>query len=130
MEYTQAEILQTVAMTEMEHLDVRTVTLGLNLLDCTSDSMAGVAQKAVALFEITEAFAGQVLACIKELDLDVDKLNVTGGAIALGHPLGCSGARILTTLVHEMQRREEARYGLATMCIGVGQGIALAIERV
>jgi acetyl-CoA acetyltransferase len=78
--------------------------------------------------ELNEAFASQVLACARELDIDLDKLNVNGGAIALGHPLGCSGARIMTTLVHEMKRRG-SRYGLATMCIGVGQGIATVVER-
>ena len=83
----------------------------------------------IDLIELNEAFAAQSLACIKELGLDTDKVNVNGGAIALGHPLGCSGARILTTLVHEMARRE-SRYGLATMCIGVGQGIATIVERV
>jgi acetyl-CoA acetyltransferase family protein len=81
------------------------------------------------LVELNEAFAAQALACVGELKLDPDRVNVNGGAIALGHPLGASGARILTTLVHEMSRRE-ARYGLATMCIGVGQGIALVVERV
>jgi 3-oxoadipyl-CoA thiolase len=81
------------------------------------------------LVELNEAFAAQSLACIKELGLDRSVTNVNGGAIALGHPLGCSGARILTTLVHEMDRRG-SRYGLATMCIGVGQGIATIVERV
>jgi acetyl-CoA acetyltransferase family protein len=80
------------------------------------------------LIELNEAFAAQSLACIRELDLDVAKVNVNGGAIALGHPLGCSGARILTTLVHELTRRE-GHFGLATMCIGVGQGIATIVER-
>jgi len=89
---------------------------------------AGLTLDDIDLIELNEAFAAQSLACIKELGLDRDRVNVNGGAIALGHPLGCSGARILTTLVHEMQRRE-ARYGLATMCIGVGQGIATIVER-
>ena len=89
---------------------------------------AGLAIDDIDLIELNEAFAAQSLACIKELELDRAKVNVNGGAIALGHPLGCSGARILTTLVHEMGRRG-ARYGLATMCIGVGQGIATIIER-
>ncbi|WP_044895756.1 thiolase family protein [Bacillus alveayuensis] len=80
------------------------------------------------LIEMNEAFASQSIACMKELRFDKDKVNVNGGAIALGHPLGCSGARIVTTLVHEMQRRD-SRYGLATMCIGVGQGIATIIEK-
>jgi 3-oxoadipyl-CoA thiolase len=90
---------------------------------------AGMALEDIDLIELNEAFAAQSLACIKELQLDLDKVNVNGGAIALGHPLGCSGARLLTTLVHEMKRRE-VRYGLATMCIGVGQGIATIVERV
>jgi acetyl-CoA acetyltransferase family protein len=90
---------------------------------------AGLELDDIDLVELNEAFAAQSLACIKELGLDRAKVNVNGGAIALGHPLGCSGARILTTLVHEMDRRE-ARRGLATMCIGVGQGIATIVERV
>lgn len=80
------------------------------------------------LVELNEAFAAQALACIRELGLDQEKVNVNGGAIALGHPLGASGARIMTTLVHELKRRG-GRYALATMCIGVGQGIATLIER-
>lgn len=83
----------------------------------------------IDLIELNEAFAAQVLACIKELNIDTDKLNVNGGAIALGHPLGSSGARLLTTLSYEMRRRQ-ARYGLATMCIGVGQGAATIVERI
>ena len=88
---------------------------------------AGLGLDDIDLIELNEAFAAQSLACIKELGLDRHRVNVNGGAIALGHPLGCSGARILTTLVHEMNRRG-ARYGLATMCIGVGQGIATIVE--
>ena len=80
------------------------------------------------LVELNEAFAAQSVACIRELGLDPERVNVNGGAIALGHPLGASGAKILTTLVHELRRRG-GRYGLATMCIGVGQGIALVVER-
>jgi 3-oxoadipyl-CoA thiolase len=89
---------------------------------------AGLTVADVDLFELNEAFAAQSLACIRGLELDPEKVNVNGGAIALGHPLGCSGARILTSLVHEMGRRE-ARLGVATMCIGVGQGIATVVER-
>jgi 3-oxoadipyl-CoA thiolase len=81
------------------------------------------------LVELNEAFAAQSVACVRELGLDPDQVNVNGGAIALGHPLGCSGARITTTLLHELRRRGE-RYGLATMCIGMGQGIATIFERV
>ncbi|MEO7104671.1 MAG: thiolase family protein [Gemmatimonadaceae bacterium] len=89
---------------------------------------AGLAMDAIDLIELNEAFASQALACIRELEIPLDRVNVNGGAIALGHPLGASGARIMTTLVHEMHRRD-ARYGLATMCIGVGQGIAVVVER-
>jgi 3-oxoadipyl-CoA thiolase len=89
---------------------------------------AGLSIEDVDLFELNEAFAAQSLACIRGLGLDPERVNVNGGAIALGHPLGCSGARILTSLVHEMGRRE-SRYGVATMCIGVGQGIATVVER-
>jgi acetyl-CoA acetyltransferase len=77
--------------------------------------------------ELNEAFASQVLACVRDLELDPDRVNPNGGAIALGHPLGASGARLIATLVHELVRRK-ARYGLATMCIGVGQGIATVVE--
>ncbi|CEH30496.1 beta-ketoadipyl CoA thiolase [Aneurinibacillus migulanus] len=90
---------------------------------------AGLTIDDIDLFELNEAFAAQAVASVQELSIDMDKVNVNGGAIALGHPLGCSGARILTTLLYEMERRE-ARYGLAAMCIGVGQGIATIIERV
>lgn len=83
----------------------------------------------IDLIELNEAFASQSLACIKELGLDRRRVNTHGGAIALGHPLGCSGARLMTTLVHEMKRRG-SRYGLATLCVGVGQGIATIVERV
>jgi acetyl-CoA acetyltransferase len=89
---------------------------------------AGLSIEDMGLVELNEAFAAQSLACIEELGCDPSRVNVNGGAIALGHPLGCSGARLLTTLLHEMVRRE-VRYGLATMCIGVGQGIATIIER-
>lgn len=85
--------------------------------------------KDIDLVELNEAFASQSLQCMRELEIDEDKLNVNGGAIALGHPLGCSGARLVVTLLHELERRG-GRYGLATMCIGVGQGIATIIERI
>jgi acetyl-CoA acetyltransferase len=83
----------------------------------------------IDLVELNEAFAAQSLACIRMLGLDEAKVNVRGGAIAIGHPLGASGARIMTTLVHSMIDRG-AKTGLATMCIGVGQGIATIVERV
>jgi 3-oxoadipyl-CoA thiolase len=87
----------------------------------------GLSVADIDLVELNEAFASQSLACIRELGLDPARVNVNGGAIALGHPLGASGARILVTLVHEMRRRG-GRYGLATMCIGVGQGIATLVS--
>ena len=90
---------------------------------------AGLNSKDIDLIELNEAFASQSLACIKELDLDPAKVNVNGGSIAIGHPLGCSGVRISTTLLHEM-RREKIKYGLATMCVGVGQGAAIVFEGV
>ena len=80
------------------------------------------------LIEVNEAFAAQAVAVADELKLDPDRVNVNGGAIAIGHPLGCSGARLLTTLVHELARRG-GRRGLATMCVGVGQGLSLLVER-
>ncbi len=89
---------------------------------------AGLGIADLDLIELNEAFASQSIACVRELGADPEKVNVNGGAIALGHPLGASGARVLTTLVHELARREK-RYGLATMCIGVGQGIATIVER-
>jgi len=81
------------------------------------------------VIELNEAFAAQVIPCVRELKIPLEKLNPNGGAIAMGHPIGFSGARLVTTLVHELQRRE-GRYGLATMCIGVGQGIALVVEAI
>ncbi|HJW22667.1 MAG TPA: acetyl-CoA C-acyltransferase [Candidatus Limnocylindrales bacterium] len=90
---------------------------------------AGLTVEDLDLVELNEAFASQSVVCIDELALDPEKVNVNGGAIALGHPLGASGARLVTMLVHELRRRG-GRYGLATMCIGVGQGIATIVERV
>ena len=96
-------------------------------------SRTGLTIDDMDLVELNEAFAIQALACIKELGLDVAKVNVNGGAVALGHPLGCTGARLMVTLLHEMRRRaaagERMRYGLATMCVGVGQGGATIVER-
>lgn len=90
---------------------------------------AGLKIEDIDLIELNEAFASQSLACIRALKLDVSKVNVRGGSIAIGHPLGCSGARIATTLIHAMVDRK-AKYGLATMCIGAGQGIATIFERI
>jgi len=104
--------------------------MGLGPIPATQKVLkrAGVKIEQIDLIELNEAFAAQALACIRELKLDPARVNIYGGAIALGHPLGATGARILTTLVHAL-RRTNSRYGLATMCIGVGQGIAMLVER-
>ena len=88
----------------------------------------GLSLEAIDLFEINEAFAVQVLACQKELGLDPDRLNIHGGAVALGHPLGMSGLRIAISLAHTM-KNNAARYGIASMCVGHGQGVAMLLER-
>jgi 3-oxoadipyl-CoA thiolase len=105
--------------------------MGLGPIPATRKALraAGIDAASLDLIEINEAFAAQALACINDLELDPALTNANGGAIALGHPLGASGARIATTLLHELRRRD-GRYGLATMCIGVGQGIATIFERV
>jgi len=105
--------------------------MGLGPIPATRKALAraGLTINDIDVIELNEAFAVQVLACARELGIPMEKLNPSGGAVALGHPIGSSGARITTTLVHELQRRR-VRYGLATMCIGVGQGIATIIERV
>src|SRR6266540_318544 len=105
--------------------------MGLGPIPATQKVLkrAGLTIDEMDLVELNEAFAAQAIACIRELKLDPQKVNIYGGAIALGHPLGATGARILTTLVHAL-RRTNSRYGLATMCIGVGQGIAMIVERV
>jgi acetyl-CoA acetyltransferase len=83
----------------------------------------------VDLIELNEAFAAQVIACDRELKFNADRLNVNGGAIALGHPIGCTGVRITTTLLHEMKKRE-ATLGISTLCVSGGMGLALLLERV
>jgi acetyl-CoA acyltransferase len=110
---------------------VRPEIMGWGPVPATAKALAraGLKMSDIDLFEINEAFAAQVLACNTEMKIDEDKLNVNGGAVALGHPLGCSGARLMTTLIHEMRRRG-ARLGLATMCIGMGQGVATVVEQV
>jgi acetyl-CoA acetyltransferase len=90
---------------------------------------AGLTLNDIDLMELNEAFAAQSIACIDELGLDTARVNANGGAIALGHPLGMSGARIITSLLYEMEK-QNSRYGMAVMCIGVGQGIASIWERV
>lgn len=103
--------------------------MGIGPVPATNKALkrAGIRVSDIDLIELNEAFASQSLACIRDLDLNTEILNVNGGAIALGHPLGASGARISTTLLHEMKRRK-SRYGLATLCVGVGQGAAVVYE--
>ena len=105
--------------------------MGIGPVPATQKALgrAGLKMDDIGLVELNEAFASQSIACIRDLNLDSKKVNVNGGAIALGHPLGCSGVRIATTLLHEM-RREDIQYGLATMCVGVGQGAAVIFEKV
>jgi 3-oxoadipyl-CoA thiolase len=105
--------------------------MGMGPVPATQKALlrAGLTLNDIDLIEMNEAFASQSLACIRELNINTDKLNVNGGSIAIGHPLGCSGVRISTTLLQEMKRRN-ARYGLATMCVGVGQGAAVIYEKV
>jgi len=103
--------------------------MGIGPVPATQKALIRADMKAgdLDLIELNEAFAAQSLACINELELDINKINVNGGSIAIGHPLGCSGARISATLLHEMKRKNH-KYGLATMCVGVGQGAAIVYE--
>ena len=134
-EYAEARGLQPMArIMSMGVAGVPPRVMGIGPVPATKKALAraGITLADVGLIELNEAFAAQSLAVLYEWGMDPEdgRLNPNGGAIALGHPLGASGARILTTLVHEMQRRDEVRYGLATMCIGVGQGIAMVVEKV
>jgi 3-oxoadipyl-CoA thiolase len=110
---------------------VEPAIMGIGPMPATKKALqrAGLQIHDIGLVELNEAFASQSIACIKELGLDGKKVNVNGGAIALGHPLGCSGARISTTLLYEM-KKQNVKYGLATMCVGVGQGAAVIYESV
>ena len=104
--------------------------MGLGPVSATQLALrrAGLSLANIDLVELNEAFAAQALGCIQDLQLDPQRTNVRGGAIALGHPLGASGARIVTTLVHALRDRD-ATFGVATMCVGIGQGMATVIER-
>jgi 3-oxoadipyl-CoA thiolase len=108
---------------------VNPAVMGIGPVPATQKALlrAGLTIADIDLIELNEAFASQSIACINELKLQPEKVNVNGGAISLGHPLGCSGVRISTTLIHEMQKRK-SKYGLATMCVGVGQGAAIIYE--
>ncbi len=134
-EYARAHGLEPLAkVRSMATAGVPPRVMGIGPVPATRKALerAGISLGDVGLIEVNEAFAAQALAVLYEwgMDAEDERLNPNGGAIALGHPLGASGTRILTTLVHEMGRRDEVRFGLATMCIGVGQGIAMVVERV
>jgi acetyl-CoA acetyltransferase len=105
--------------------------MGLGPVPATRKALAraGLAVADLDLVELNEAFASQSIACVRELGIDPARVNIDGGAIALGHPLGASGGRLIASLVHGL-RRTGGRYGLASMCIGVGQGIATIVERI
>jgi acetyl-CoA acetyltransferase family protein len=105
--------------------------MGIGPIPATKKALerAGLTIDQIDLVELNEAFASQSIACVRDLNIPIEKVNVNGGAIAIGHPLGCSGVRISTTLLHEIKRRN-VRYGLATMCVGVGQGAAVIYEGV
>ncbi|HEV8455442.1 MAG TPA: thiolase family protein, partial [Gemmatimonadales bacterium] len=130
-----AEMLEELALEPLARIVATAVAgvdpscMGLGPIPATRKALerAGISAEQLDLIELNEAFAAQAIACIRELGLDPARVNIYGGGIALGHPLGASGARILTTLTHAL-RRTGGRYGLATMCVGVGQGIAMVIE--
>ena len=134
-EYAEAHGLAPLAkIRSMATAGVPPRVMGIGPVPATRKALAraGISFDDIGLVELNEAFAAQSLAVLHEwgMDPEDERLNPNGGAIAIGHPLGCSGARILTALVHEMHRRKSVRFGLATMCIGVGQGIAMVVERV
>ncbi len=134
-EYARANGLEPMAkIRSMAVAGVPPRVMGIGPVPATRKALdrAGISMDEVGPIELNEAFAAQSLAVTYDwgIDPEDERLNPNGGAIALGHPLGASGARILTTLVHEMGRREDAQFGLATMCIGVGQGIAMVVEKV
>lgn len=105
--------------------------MGIGPVNATNKALkrAGISIKDIDLVELNEAFAAQSIACIRDLELNPEIINVNGGSIAIGHPLGASGARIVSTLVHEFKRRKSAKYALATMCVGVGQGVAVIFKK-
>jgi acetyl-CoA acyltransferase len=134
-EYARAHGLEPMArIRSMGVAGVPPRVMGIGPVPATKKALerADVSLDDIGLIELNEAFAAQSLAVLYEwgMDPDDERLNPNGGAISLGHPIGCSGARILTTLLHEMRRREDVELGLATMCIGVGQGIAMVVEKV
>lgn len=131
--YVQEKNLKPIArIVSMAAAGVPPEIMGIGPVLATQKALkrAGLTINDIDIAELNEAFAVQSIACIKELGINPEIVNVNGGAIAIGHPLGCSGARISTTLLHEMQKRSNVKYGLATMCIGVGQGLAIIYEKI
>lgn len=132
-QFTQNNNLKPIArIVSMAAAGVSPHIMGIGPVYATQKALkrAGLKINDIDLIELNEAFAVQSIACIRDLGVDPNIVNVNGGAIAIGHPLGCSGARISTTLLHEMQKRPNVKYGLATMCIGVGQGLAIIYEKI
>lgn len=130
--YVQSNNLKPIArIVSMAAAGVPPEIMGIGPVLATQKALkrAGLTLNDIDIAELNEAFAVQSIACIKELGINPDIVNVNGGSIAIGHPLGCSGARISTTLLHEMQKRPNVKYGLATMCIGVGQGLSVIYEK-
>jgi 3-oxoadipyl-CoA thiolase len=130
--YVQSNNLKPIArIVSMAAAGVPPEIMGIGPVLATQKALkrAGLTLNDIDIAELNEAFAVQSIACIKELGINPDIVNLNGGSIAIGHPLGCSGARISTTLLHEMQKRPNVKYGLATMCIGVGQGLAVIYEK-
>jgi acetyl-CoA C-acetyltransferase len=131
-QYVQGNNLKPIArIVSMAAAGVPPEIMGIGPVLATQKALkrAGLTLNDIDIAELNEAFAVQSIACIKELGINPDIVNVNGGSIAIGHPLGCSGARISSTLLHEMQKRPNVKYGLATMCIGVGQGLAVIYEK-
>ena len=131
-QYVQGNNLKPIArIVSMAAAGVPPEIMGIGPVLATQKALkrAGLTLNEIDIAELNEAFAVQSIACIKELGINPDIVNVNGGSIAIGHPLGCSGARISSTLLHEMQKRPNVKYGLATMCIGVGQGLAVIYEK-
>ena len=133
-EYARAHGLEPLArIKSMATAGVPPRIMGIGPAPATDKALerAGLSMDDIGLIELNEAYAAQVLSVLSEwgMEPDDERLNPNGGAIALGHPIGCSGAKILTTLMHEMKRRDDVQYGVATMCIGVGQGIAMVVEK-
>lgn len=126
----EQKLLPMARIVSMAVAGVDPAIMGMGPVEAVKKALqrAGLTLHDIGLVELNEAFAAQAIACINELGLDRERVNVNGGAIALGHPLGCSGARISVTLLHEMRRRR-VRFGLATLCVGVGQGAAMIFER-